>query len=298
MSGVIQVKSVSDYCRLRGVPAAHPLITVIDASTAEPMPEGTYHFGLYGVFLKELKCGELRYGRGHYDYQEGTLVFFGPGQVIGVLHRETSEKLMGWAMLFHPDLLKGTSLARNIHKYSFFSYDVNEALHISDKEKANVADSFRKIHQELEASIDQHSKTILVASIDLFLSYCTRFYQRQFITRDHVNKGVLEKFDMLLHDYFTRGNARDEGLPSVAYFARALNLSPNYFGDLVKKQTGSSPQEHIQEKLIDMAKERIFDTEKSISEVAYELGFRYPQHFTRLFKQKVGVSPNEYRNLN
>jgi AraC-like DNA-binding protein len=205
---------------------------------------------------------------------------------------------MGWAMLFHPDLLKGTSLARNVHKYSFFSYDVNEALHISDKEKANVADSFRKIHQELEACIDQHSKTILVASIDLFLSYCTRFYQRQFITRDHVNKGVLEKFDMLLHDYFTRGNARDEGLPSVAYFARALNLSPNYFGDLVKKQTGSSPQEHIQEKLIDMAKERIFDTEKSISEVAYELGFRYPQHFTRLFKQKVGVSPNEYRNLN
>jgi AraC-like DNA-binding protein len=274
------------------------LIAVIDASQADPMPPGTYNVGLYSVFLKELKCGELKYGRSHYDYQEGTLVFIGPGQVIGVPERAPGEKPKGWALIFHPDLIKGTTLGKGIHKYGFFSYEVNEALHLSEREKGNVVDSLCKIQQELEASIDNHSRTILVASIDLLLSYCTRFYERQFITRDHVNKGVIERFDALLHGYFATGKALTDGLPSVSYFAGQLNLSANYFGDLVKKETGRSPQEHIQSQIIDMAKEKVLDADKSISEVAYEMGFKYPQHFTRLFKQKVGLSPNAYRNLN
>ena len=295
MSKVHQVASVAEYCRLRGVSVQHPLMAVIDASEAEPTPPGSYQFGIYCIFLKELKCGELKYGRNHYDYQEGTLVFIGPGQVIGVPDRPVQDKPKGWALLFHPDMVKGTALGRTLHRYSFFSYDVNEALHISEKEKSNVRDSFRKLRQELDASIDRHSKPILVGSIELLLSYCTRFYERQFITRDHANKGVIERFDALLHGYFSSDKPRLEGFPTVAYFARELNLSANYFGDLIKKETGMSPQEHIQSRIIDMAKERVFDADKSISEVAYELGFRYPQHFTRLFKQKVGMSPNAYR---
>lgn len=260
------------------------------------MPTGTYHVGLYSVFLKELNCGELKYGRSQYDYQEGTLVFIGPGQVIGVPERDPVERPKGWALIFHPDLIRGTALGKGIHRYGFFSYEVNEALHLSEREKSNVVDSLCKIQQELDASIDNHSQTILVASIDLLLSYCTRFYERQFITRDQVNKGVIERFDALLHGYFATGKALNDGFPTVSYFAGQLNLSPNYFGDLVKKETGLSPQEHIQSRIIDMAKEKVLDADRSISEVAYELGFKYPQHFTRLFKQKVGLSPNEYRN--
>lgn len=274
----------------------HPLISIIDASKAAVLPAGTYSINLYSIFLKELKCGELKYGRGHYDYQEGTLVFLGPQQVVGVPENPGPGK--GWALLFHPDLIKGTVLGRTIHQYTFFSYDINEALHVSETERELVIDQFSKIQQELERSIDTHTRRIIVSNIELLLSYFTRFYDRQFITRDMVNKGMIGRFEELLNNYFTSGQARQDGLPTVAYFAEQLNLSSNYFGDLIKKETGMSPLEHIQSKVIDRAKESIFDIDKSIAEVAYELGFRYPQHFTRLFKQKVGLSPTEYRSMN
>jgi AraC-like DNA-binding protein len=195
-------------------------------------------------------------------------------------------------------LIRGTSLGKHIHDYSFFSYDVNEALHLSDKERQIVLDCFGKIEYELQQAIDKHSKTLIASNIELFLNYCTRFYDRQFITRDHVSKGLLEKFETVLNSYFSSGKAGHDGLPSVAYCAAEMNLSPNYFGDLVKKETGKSAQEYIHAKIIDEAKLRIFNIDKSVSQVAYELGFKYPQHFTRLFKQRVGVSPNEYRALN
>jgi len=295
---IVKIESVSQYNTMRGVPTLRPLITVIDLSKAKPMPAQIFNFGLYAIYLKELDCGELKYGRSHYDYQEGTLVFIAPGQVLGVQPKVETFEPKGWALLFHPDLINGTSLGKQIHDYSFFSYDVNEALHVSEKEKQMVLDCFGKIQYELEQSIDKHSKTLIASNIELFLNYCTRFYDRQFFTRENVNKGTLEKFEELLNDFFSSEKPQTAGLPSVAYFANEMHLSANYFGDLIKKETGKSAQERIQSKVIDIAKERVFDIDRSISEIAYELGFKYPQHFTRLFKQKVGVTPNEYRHLN
>lgn len=298
MEEIVKLENVAQYNLMREVETLHPLITVLDLSKAKPMPAKTFNFGLYAVYLKELNCRELKYGRNQYDYQEGTLVFIAPGQVLGIPSNIKTFEPKGWALLFHPDLIKGTSLGKHIQDYSFFSYDVNEALHLSDKERQVVLDCFAKIEYELQHAIDKHSKKLIASNIELFLNYCNRFYDRQFITRDNAHQGILERFENLLNNYFTSEKPAAIGLPSVAYCAGELNLSPNYFGDLVKKETGKSPQEYIQSKIIDVAKERIFDISKSVSEIAYELGFKYPQHFTRLFKQKVGVSPNEYRNLN
>jgi len=283
---------------MRGVETLHPLVSVIDLSKAKPMPAQTFNFSMYAVFLKEIYCGELKYGRYHYDYQEGTLVFIAPGQILGVQPGVTSFAPKGWALLFHPELIKGTSLGKHIQEYHFFSYDINEALHLSEKEKQIVLDCFVKIQYELDRPIDNHSKKLIAANIELFLNYCTRFYDRQFITRSHSHAGILEKFETLLNEYYSTNQPQSHGLPSVSYCASVLNLSANYFGDLIKKETGKTAQEYIQEKVIDLAKEIMFDLDKSIAEVAYQLGFKYPQHFTRLFKQKTGISPTTYRTLN
>lgn len=295
MNEIVKLESVAQYNEMRGAKTLHPLVTVLDLSALKPMPAKTFNFGLYAVYLKELKCGELKYGRNLYDYQEGTLVFVAPGQVLGVQRRVTAFEPKGWALLFHADLIKATSLGRNIHDYSFFSYYLNEALHISEQERQVVLECFRKIGFELSHGIDKHSKKLIVSNIELFLNYCVRFYDRQFITRDHVNTGVTEKFEALLNGYFKSGKPQKTGIPTVGYFAEQLHLSANYFGDVIKKETGKSPQEYIQLRLIDSAKEKIFDPGKSVSEVAYELGFKYPQHFTRFFKQHVGSTPNEFR---
>lgn len=200
--------------------------------------------------------------------------------------------------MFHPDLLLGTPLNQNIKNYNFFSYEVREALHVSEREKKIVVDSFARIQEELKHGIDKYSKPLIVSSIDLFLNYCLRFYDRQFITRDDANRGMLQQLAVLLDDYFSSGKSEKLGLPSVSYFAEQLHLSANYFGDLIKKETGKSAQEYIQIKLLEVAKERMFDPTKTVSEIAYELGFKYPQHFSRFFKQRVGYSPNEFRTLN
>ena len=204
----------------------------------------------------------------------------------------------GRALLFHPDLLRGTSLGRNIAGYTFFSYEVNEALHLSEQERQVVMDCLQNIQSELKHAIDKHSRTLIVSNIELLLNYSTRFYERQFITRNNVNRDVLAGFERLLGDYFAGDRPERDGVPSVCWCAEQLHLSANYFGDLVKKETGKSAQEYIQLKVIDIAKERIFDPGRSISEIAYSLGFRYPQHFTRLFKKVAGCSPNEYRTAN
>lgn len=298
MEEIVKMDSIAQYNTMRGLTTKHPLVSVIDLSKAQPMHSRSFNFGLYAVGLKELNTGQLRYGRSHYDYQEGSLVFVAPGQVVGVEPGVELFAPTGWILLFHPDLINGTPLGKHIQDYSFFSYDVNEALHLSDKEKSIVIDCFSKIEYELDQNIDKHSKGLIASNIELLLKYCIRFYDRQFITRDNVNKGILERFEYLLKDYFSSDKPQSEGLPSVAYFAETLHLSPNYFGDLVKKETGRSAQEYIQSKLIDAAKEKLFDMNKSASEIAYELGFRYPQHFTRLFKQKAGVTPNDYRMMN
>lgn len=283
---------------MMGQETLHPLVSVVDFSKCKPMLHSLQRFGFYAVFLKDVKCGDIRYGRNYYDYQEGTLVFLAPGQVVGIINNGEYFQPKGWALLFHPDLIRGTSLVREMKNYTFFSYESNEALHLSEQERKVILDCFHNIESELRHAIDKHSKTLIVNNIELFLNYCVRFYDRQFITRSHVNKDILTRFENLLNDYFQSEKPQIIGLPSVQYCADSLHLSPNYFGDLIKKETGNSAQEYIQAKLIGVAKDRIFDTSLSVSEIAYSLGFKYPQHFSRLFKQKVGVTPNEYRMRN
>ncbi|WP_433895944.1 helix-turn-helix domain-containing protein [Sphingobacterium mizutaii] len=254
-------------------------------------------YDFYLVFLKKIKCGDLRYGLENYDYEEGTLIFISPGQVIGENGTE-AYKPKGHALAFHPDLLNGTNLAKRMKEYHFFSYAVNEALHLSEKERNIILDCFSKIEYELDQNMDKHSKQLIVSNIELFLNYCERFYDRQFITREHVNKGILHRFEDLLDEYFHSDKPNLLGMPSVAYCADQLHLSANYFGDLIKKETGKSPQEYIHQKLIKEAKDLLFDRNKSINEIAYDLGFKYPQHFSRFFKNAVGNSPNEFRTIN
>jgi AraC-like DNA-binding protein len=303
MEPIFRFDTVSEYNTLNNHETMHPLVSIIDFSKANPRSWGAeknvrINYGLYCIFLKDVKCGDLKYGRNYYDYQEGTLVFVSPGQVMEIETDGQVYQPKGHALVFHPDLIHGTSLAKGIGEYNFFSYNANEALHVSERERQIVMDCFSKINFELQQNIDKHSKKLIASNIELFLNYCERFYDRQFITRDNANRGILEKFEELLNGYFSSDKPQKVGLPSVAMFADELHLSANYFGDLIKKETGKSAKDYIQDKLIEVAKSKTFDSVKSVNEIAYELGFKYPQHFTRLFKQKVGMSPNEYRLLN
>lgn len=298
MDEILKLETVHQYNTLMGVETLHPLISVIDLSNCKPMYHIRANYGFYALFLKDVKCGDIRYGRNLYDYQAGSMVCLAPGQLLEILNNHEIYQPQGWALAFHPDLIKGTSLGHTMKNYSFFSYEATEALHLSDNEREVIVDCLKKIGLELNHAIDKHTNKLIATNIELLLDYCERFYDRQFITRSNVNKDILVRFERLLDDYFQSDEARNAGFPTVRYCADKLNLSANYFGDLIKKETGKSPQEHIQFKLIDIAKERIFDPTKSITEISYELGFKYPQHFTRLFKTQVGCSPNEYRFKN
>lgn len=298
MDKIIKLESVTQFNTERGQKTLHPLVNILEQSKSKLVKANRYISELYVIFFKDVKCENLKYGRSHYDYQEETLIFVAPKQVFGFDEPEKLIQPNGWALVFHPDFIRGTALGRHIQDYSFFSYDVNEALHVSDHEKQIVMDCFYKIKDELERGIDKHSKTLITSNIELFLNYCVRFYDRQFITRDNIHKDILVRFEAILNEYFQSDKPQTIGLPSVSYCADKFNLSANYFGDLIKKEIGISAQEYIHAKIIDIAKERIFDISKPISEIAYEMGFKYPQYFTRLFKQRVGQSPNEYRMMN
>ncbi len=295
MDTLRQFETVDEYNAFNKNETRHPLVSVVDLSKADPRQGSRMYFGFYAIFLKDVKCGDMVYGRHTYDYQEGTLVFLAPGQVVGLNSNGETYQPKGYALVFHPDLIHGTVLGRHIQDYTFFGYQSYEALHVSNRERQIVLDYFTKIDYELEHAIDKHSKRLIVSTIELLLNYCVRFYDRQFITRNHINSGILQRFELLLTDYYQTDKPQTTGLPSVSYCAGELNLSANYFGDLIKKETGHTAQEYIQAKVIEMAKERLFDQDKSVSQIAYELGFKYPQHFMRLFKQRVGQSPNEYR---
>ncbi len=298
MNTIEHFEHVFEYNELLGVETLHPLVSVIDLSQARKIRHMRHTFGFYALFLKEVKCGNLIYGRQYYDYQEGTIVSIAPGQVLGVEDNGEVFQPKGWALVFHPELLRGTSLGRSIRNYSFFSYEANEALHLSEQERGIVLDCLHKIRTETEHAVDKHTQRLIAVNIELLLDYCVRFYERQFITRCNANNDILARFETLLDEYFASDRPQAEGLPSVKFCADRLHLSANYFGDLIKKETGRTAQEHIQSRLIDIAKERIFDTRKSVSEIAYEMGFRYPQHFTRLFKKVTGLTPKEYRMPN
>jgi AraC-like DNA-binding protein len=297
MKKVHNFNSISEYNRFNNHETLHPLVSVLDYSKAHPRHQSKMNFEIFCIVLKEVKCGDLRYGRHYYDYQEGTLVFISPGQTVEVENDGEAYQPVGHALAFHLDLIRGTALAGYLSKHNFFGYNTSEALHLSERERQIVLDCFSKIQFELQQPIDKHSKKLISSNIELFLNYCERFYDRQFITRDKINKGILAKLETLLDNYFSSENPHEIGLPSVAFCAQALHLSINYFGDLIKKETGKSAQEFIQNKIIDLAKDKIFDSNKNINDVAYELGFKYPQHFSRLFKQRTGVSPSEYRTF-
>jgi len=303
MRKIIRLENITQFNEMRGVETLHPLVSIIDLSKAKPFEispdeETRFYYGFYAIFLKEIKCGDLKYGCSYYDYQEGSMVFIAPGQVLSVVRPVTNVPPKGVALLFHPDLIRGTSLGENIKKYSFFQYEVNEALHLSLNERQVILECLNKISQELLHPIDKHSKTLIVNNIELLLNYCMRFYDRQFITRGNVNKDILSRFEKLLDEYFQSEKLSISGIPTVKYCADKLHLSANYFGDLVKKETGKSPLEHIRLKLIDLAKQKLFDTGRTVSEIAYELGFKHPQHFSRMFKNETGFTPNRFRLMN
>jgi len=297
MNKVIKVDTIDQYNKIFGLETLHPLVAVVDLTKAVKWPTHyRFNYSIYCLYLKDTRCGKIRYGRQNYDYEEGSIVSFAPGQVA-TTEIENGVKPSGRGILFHPDLIRGTSLGKEMKHYSFFSYESNEALHLSEKEREIIVDCMDKINIELEHSIDKHSKRLISKNIELLLDYCMRFYERQFTTRSEVNKDVTSSFEILLDAYFQDEGIRQEGLPTVKYFADKICLSPNYFGDLIKKETGKTAQEYIQNKLIDIAKEWILGTDKTVSEIAYELGFQYSQHFNRLFKKNVGYTPTEYRKL-
>ncbi len=301
MSLSIHLKSIADLSLLMNVKEHHPLITVVDFSligehVQTPMRITT---DFYSVMYKNYCNTNITYGRKSIDFNDGSLICIAPNQVITIENESvTPEMRNGWGLFFHPDLIRTTSLNNKMKDYTFFSYEISEALHLSEKEKQLLYECILRIQSELKENIDDFSQNIIVSTIELFLNYCVRFYGRQFITRKANNRDVLVKIDVILKDFFTSKSGLNCGLPTVKFLADAVNLSPGYLGDLLKKETGLNAQEHIHQMVIDLAKNTLVQTNQSVSEIAFQLGFEYPQYFSRLFKQKTGKTPLEFRNLN
>lgn len=295
MKELLEIPTITDYNEYLGVETVHPLISIIDFSEVRTLHRYRTMFGFYAMFFKDKTCGGMRYGRGKYDYTEGTLVTMGPQQVFNF--EATGEEFQpeGIGLLFHPDLIRGTGLARNIRQYTFFSYEMNEALHLSKPERAVLDDCINKIRAELSRPLDRFTKKLVVSNLEMLLDYCLRFFDRQFNTRQKVNNDIISRFEVYIDDYLRSGKAESEGLPNVTVCADAMHLSPNYFSDLIRKITGKSALDLIHSTVTSIAKEMIYDGSLSLSEIAYRLGFKYPQHFSRFFKRNTGKTPNQYR---
>jgi AraC-like DNA-binding protein len=304
MGNIIRLESISQLNALfQQTAPKHPLIAVIDFSKMEKhekVEEIKLTCGFYSVMFKNHCANKLKYGKEYYDFQEGTLMCIAPNQIITIENDANSENadIVGWGLFFHPDLIRGTSLGNKIKEYTFFSYEVNEALHLSDKEKQTLWDCVYKLENELSENIDLHSQTLITSNIELLLNYCARYYDRQFITRKKVNTNLLRKFETILNSYFNSNDQQYKKLPSVKYFAELLFLSPNYLSDLLKKETGKTAQEYLHYYLIEEAKNNLLNTNDPINEIAFNLGFEYPQYFSKLFKSKTGMTPIAYRNMN
>lgn len=295
---LLNIATVADYGEMLGLAAQHASAGVFDLSAARPMRHLRHTFSFYVVYLKdEVNC-EILYGRQRYDYAEGSVVALAPGQVIGTADTGEDFQPRGWALCFDAELIRGTWLGRRIREYTFFAYRVNEALHLARSEREVFVGCLRRIASELEGPADALSRRLVVANIGLLLDYCLRFYERQFATRRLAGSDLLSRFERLVDERLGSRSARAEGLPTVKWCAAQLCLSPNYFGDLIRKETGRPAKVHIQEKIVELAKEKLFSQRESISQIADELGFRYPQHFTRLFKSVAGCTPEEYRRAN
>lgn len=275
----------------------HPLVTVVDLAKVDRShrkPDVVYRLDLYSIACKKIE-GSFQYGRTNYDFSEGTMMFTAPHQTLSP---GMENKVSGWGIYIHPDFLNATGKGHKLTEYSFFGYDTSEGLHISEAERLVLEDCVKNIQKEISLNVDKHSYHIILTNLELLLSYCERFYERQFFTRTKASNDVVANFERLLNDYFAQETLVQSGIPDVAYFAGKLNMSPNYLSDLLKKYTGKSSQEYIHLKLIDKAKALLWSTDESISGIAYDLGFEHPSHFTKLFKNKTGMSPKSYRNLN
>lgn len=302
MKNLTTLNSIADVHRYFSLEKPrHPLITVLRAGKEihELEVENLrYVLGLYQIGLK-INCPYVivNYGRSRYDFQEGTMIFTAPNQVLEYRRSEETSDDSSWLLLFHPDLIRQSELGQKIDQYSFFDYAVNEALHLSHDEQQTVTSIVEKIEREYNGNIDAHSQTLMISNIELLLNYCTRFYDRQFYTRSHSNKDIVVKFEQLLKQYYQSDKPAELGVPTVQYCGQALNISPKYLSDLLRKETGQSAQDHIHDFIINKAKTTLLHSKANVSEVAYDLGFEYPQYFSKLFKQKTQLTPSAFRSL-
>jgi len=302
---ITRVMNISQIHEMVGLePPLHPLISVMRNCNNKMdlnMVDKYFTTDLYMISMKGKQGGSIQYGRGHYDFQEGTLVFLAPDQIISVDttgHGSVPEYMgdeTGWTLFFHTDLFRHMGLGETIHEYHYFGYDVNEALHLSAREKETIRTIIEKIEEEYSQNIDAHSQTLIVSNLELLLNYCKRFYSRQFLTRTAQSRDLVRRFERLLDEYFTSEHHISQGVPTVKYCAGELGFSPDYLGDLLRQETGKSTIDHIHQALIERAKTRLLASSDSVSEVAYHLGFEYPQYFSKMFKAKTGMTPGAYR---
>lgn len=296
-----EIQSIAEMHQFMGYPKPkNPLISILDTAQLSIPKEavGTKSFSdLYMISIKDKNCG-VDYGRNSFDFDEGVMVFSAPGQVYTATSEIKQGDIKGWMLYFHPDLIRNTHLGGIIDEYSFFSYDVYEALHLSEEEEQTVLDCIANIKSEYEQRIDNHSQRVIVSNLELLLNYSTRFYERQFNTRTNQSKDIVALFERELKNYYIEQKALESGVPSIDQFAAKANLSQHYFSDLIKKETGRTPKDHINGYVVERAKNLLLGTEQTVSEIAYDLGFNYPHYFTRLFKSKTGLTPMEYRSMN
>lgn len=295
-----RIKTISELHQFRNLPKPeHPLISIIDFDSINNLPENnsiSWVLDFYSIALKRTSNTKIKYGQQDYDFDEGVLFFMAPNQVFSIeVDKDVIPKHSGWLLLIHPDFLWNTPLAKNIKKYAYFDYAVNEALFLSDKEEAIIYNIIQNMRQEYHSNIDRFSQDVIIAQLDLLFTYAERFYERQFITRKIANHQVLDRLEKLLSGYFDSNDLAIKGLPTVQYISETLNISPGYLSSLLKVLTGQSTQQHIHNKLIEKAKEKLSTTRLSVSEIAYELGFEHPQSFSKLFKTKTNISPLEFR---
>lgn len=283
MENILEMPSVKDYNNNLGVTTLHPLVSVVDMSELECIRHSLKHFGFYCIILKHLGCGDVTYGRSAYDYNDGSLVFVAPNQMAGANDGKISYNTKGWILMFHPDLLRNTYLEHSMNRYTFFDYSSNEALHLSEQEREIIIGYLCNIRRELHHPTDDYTNRNIILNIEALLNNCMRFYERQFISRKNENNKIMEQLTYLLEEYLLSGKSQQYGLPTVAWCADNLHLSSNYFGDLVKKYSGRSAQEYIKSTIVDYAKLLLANNSYQVNEIAYKLGFKYPQHFSRLF---------------
>lgn len=300
MKEIVSIESISELHTFFGLDKPkHPLISILRISNALDeieIEKFKYSLNLYQISLKDTCAFTIsNYGRNSYDYEEGSMVFMAPNQLLEFERQSINTEDTGWSILFHPDLIRKSELGIRIDQFSFFEYASNEALHLSEDERKTITEISEKIEKEFNQTIDAHSQTLIISNLELLLNYCVRFYDRQFYTRTNLNQDIANTFEQLIKEYYQENKQLINGIPSVKYCGEALHMSPKYLSDLLKKETGQSTQDHIHQYIIEKAKNRLLNSTESASEIAYALGFEYPQYFSKIFKKKTSMSPNQYR---